>query len=267
MLLRLFARAAVAALALSAAAPASAKVFYSNYNPSDTIPTSVGSGLPLTYRSPDASQTFGAAASNSTYCTNVYCNPFYGDQVITTFTPNSTFDASDLIVPIAVFGNVGNRRSGFNIEQFVSGNWVGLGFMQVESGLLPPGPIREADVMFGNSGGSSFNPSPIHFDAGQTYRIRTNLAAGGVGYLLWYLSDTAASAGQSQQLSSYPGTAGNLAFQPAFALTDGGSLAPTPPTPTDTGGVPEPASWAMMICGLGLAGASLRSRRRSNQPA
>lgn len=29
------------------------------------------------------------------------------------------------------------------------------------------------------------------------------------------------------------------------------------------GGVPEPASWALMIGGMGLAGASLRSRRRS----
>lgn len=32
--------------------------------------------------------------------------------------------------------------------------------------------------------------------------------------------------------------------------------------PNTTGGVPEPASWAFMLAGLGLAGAGLRTRRR-----
>jgi len=40
------------------------------------------------------------------------------------------------------------------------------------------------------------------------------------------------------------------------SLTDGGSLVPAAVTD-----VPEPASWALMICGFGLAGFSLRSRR------
>ena len=38
---------------------------------------------------------------------------------------------------------------------------------------------------------------------------------------------------------------------------DGGAL--PPPTP----GVPEPATWALMLLGFGAAGAALRSRRRS----
>lgn len=46
-----------------------------------------------------------------------------------------------------------------------------------------------------------------------------------------------------------------------FALVDGGIIA----TETDhivvTGGVPEPASWAMMIAGFGLAGLSMRRRK------
>lgn len=34
-------------------------------------------------------------------------------------------------------------------------------------------------------------------------------------------------------------------------------------TPISGGGVPEPASWALMIAGFGLAGAALRNRRRA----
>lgn len=254
---RLAAGAALAGLAASLmTTPAAATIFYSNYTPSDTAATGAGAFLPLEYRTPDASQSFGPAASNSTYCTNAFCNPFYGDQVITSFTVNSTFDASNLIVPIAVYGNVGNRRSGFNIEHLVGAAWEGLGFMQVESGLLPQGPIREVDVQFGDSNGV-FGPVPIHFVAGDTYRIRTNLAAGGVGTLLWYLSDTAAAPGQSHQYSNYPGVAGDLGYQPAFALTDGGDL-----TPPAVSGVPEPAAWGLMLLGFFGLGGVLRTRRR-----
>ncbi len=37
---------------------------------------------------------------------------------------------------------------------------------------------------------------------------------------------------------------------------------PTGELPTTIGGVPEPATWALMIMGFGLSGAALRSRRR-----
>jgi len=255
-------RAAVAAAVALAASPASATIFYGNYNPSDTAAANVGVGLPLTRRSPDASQSFGAAASNSTYCANIYCTFFYGDTVTTSFTVNSTFDASHLIVPIAAISPYGNRRSGFNIERLDGANWVGLGFMQVESGLVPGGPF-EVQVPFGNSSGSTFNPAPIHFEAGSTYRIRTNHAAGAAGYLSWYLSDTAAAPGQSYQYSTAPGAAGPLAYQPAFALTDGGDL-----TYAAVSGAPEPAAWALMIGGFLGAGAMLRrDRRRAPGPA
>jgi hypothetical protein len=243
-------------LAAAAASPAAATIFFGNYNPSNTAATSAGVGLPLVRRSPDASQSFDAAASNSTYCANIFCSFFYGATVTTTFTVDSTFTASHLIVPIAAVSPYGNRRSGFNIERLDGADWVGLGFMQVESGLVPAG-VHEVQVAFGNSSGSTFNPAPIQFDDGETYRIRTNHAAGAAGFLSWYLSDETAASGQSYQHSTQPGAAGPLAFQPAFALTDGGDLVYAP----KTGGVPEPATWAMMITGFAGVGAALRRRR------
>lgn len=247
--------AATAAVFALVASPASATIFYSNYTPSSTAATTVGVGLPLTRRTPDASQSFDAAASSSTYCANVFCTFFYGDTVTTTFTVGSTFDASHMIVPIATVSPYGNRRSGFNIERLDGADWTGLGFMQVESGLVPG--LYEVQVAFGNSSGSTFNPAPIHFEAGETYRIRTNHAAGAAGYLSWYLSDEAAASGQSYQHSSAPGVAGPLAYQPAFALTDGGAL-----TFPATSAAPEPATWALMIGGFLGAGTMVRRERR-----
>ena len=49
----------------------------------------------------------------------------------------------------------------------------------------------------------------------------------------------------------YPAAAGTQSF--LFAS----------PTPTTTGGVPEPGTWVMMIGGFGAAGAMLRRRRRA----
>ncbi|MBT2187667.1 PEPxxWA-CTERM sorting domain-containing protein [Sphingobium sp. H33] len=43
---------------------------------------------------------------------------------------------------------------------------------------------------------------------------------------------------------------------PAF-----GGTAYTPPVTPPTPGVPEPATWAMMIAGMGLAGAAMRARK------
>ena len=44
---------------------------------------------------------------------------------------------------------------------------------------------------------------------------------------------------------------------PSLALADGGNLA------IETGVVPEPSTWALMIAGFGSAGAMLRRRRRA----
>ncbi|MBS0361677.1 MAG: PEPxxWA-CTERM sorting domain-containing protein [Proteobacteria bacterium] len=41
---------------------------------------------------------------------------------------------------------------------------------------------------------------------------------------------------------------------------------PPLPDPADGGGVPEPATWALLLSGFGLAGAALRARRRIATP-
>lgn len=57
-----------------------------------------------------------------------------------------------------------------------------------------------------------------------------------------------------------------------FANTDFGAFTLTVDGPGNiiggtAGGVPEPASWAMLIAGFGLVGATMRRRRMANLPA
>ncbi|HEY0165111.1 MAG TPA: PEPxxWA-CTERM sorting domain-containing protein [Sphingomicrobium sp.] len=70
-------------------------------------------------------------------------------------------------------------------------------------------------------------------------------------------------------LAAAPAAAGGL-FIPPLVIPGGGgggggiTTLVTPPTPpTAVPGVPEPATWAMMIIGFGLLGGQLRRRRRT----
>jgi len=257
------------AAAVFAGSAAQATVLFGTYDPSDTAVTKKQVTLPLDYRSPDATQTFDSFALERTFQQGFICCTFISQHVITEFVAPTSFDAKHLIVPISTFGNVGNRRVGFNVERLDGASWVGMGFMQVESGLVPnsQSAIYEVDVPFGNTSSSrfvDFNYRTLSFSEGGRYRIRTNQAAGGVGTLRWYLSDEAAAAGQSRQTRTGAATV-DLAFQPAFAFTDGEGLDSPPPSPPPppppVGGIPEPGTWALMILGFGAVGAMMRRRR------
>lgn len=262
--MRTFGAGLCAALAAACATPAAAEIFFGTYTPSDTAATVKNVTMPVTYRSASG-QSFTAPSGLSAYCANVFCSYIEGQGVTTEFVSPGSFTATHMIVPLSMF-SIYNNRYGFSISELDedSGTWVGLGYMQFESGNIPNnlGAVTEVQVPFGASGAGfvDFNYQPIHFEAGARYRVTASGWAGGVGTFLWHGSGEAAQPGQSIQHTGYQAAFGlsqtNLAWQPAFALTDGGALAYAAP-----GAVPEPATWLMLITGFGQAGHLVRRRR------
>lgn len=61
-----------------------------------------------------------------------------------------------------------------------------------------------------------------------------------------------------------PQGGGGFILPPGGGGGGGTAFPPAPPVPVPTGGVPQPAAWAMMVSGFGLVGLSLR---RSPAPA
>lgn len=260
---------AAALAAIGSAVPAQALIHFSNYTPSQTSFVQTGGSYPVKRRAPDASQSFDTFATSREFQFGVICCTFRSESVATQFIAPTSFTATSIVVPLKHISSVGNRNMALTVQRLeTNGTWVNA---RNESWAIIPslttGVITEVEARFGSNATNlpeHFAARPISFVAGETYRIVTSNSAGGIGRVDWYLSDQAAVTGQSLQRYSYK-TATSLAFQPAFALTDGGDLTfpPTPvvPEPFPTGGVPEPASWAMLITGFGLVGAIARRRR------
>jgi len=72
------------------------------------------------------------------------------------------------------------------------------------------------------------------------------------GFVPWSLQHMTFTATSANETLSFLAIGGPSGSQPPFALLDGVSL---------TGGVPEPAAWALMILGFGFVGAAVRRRR------
>ncbi len=77
------------------------------------------------------------------------------------------------------------------------------------------------------------------------------------GFTGWNTFSQTFTASSSSQLLSFLATGGPSGLPP-FALLDGVSLTDSTPPPPP---VPEPATWAMMIVGMGAMGAVIRRRR------
>jgi len=139
----------------------------------------------------------------------------------------------------------------------------------IDSGATPFMPTDSSDALTGLNGpvtvadgASSFAITFSHFAAGQTFSWLldvdpvTNDPGANVTVLGNQLIGAHAYVDFSNGLRAL-GVLGAVDGNPdasAFTVT---SVVPTP-------GVPEPASWAMMLGGFGLIGGALRNRRRSS---
>ena len=138
-----------------------------------------------------------------------------------------------------------------------SGSGDGLAFAQV--GLEPFNDSRDEQIVFqfnscNSSCGGAFDKS-YNVLAGVTYSVVLSAS----GEFLTNPTATVSSVGAFSAEVDPPSLISIsptfLDQNPGFSLVTNDGL--VPPTP----GVPEPASWALMIAGFGLAGSMLRRRR------
>jgi hypothetical protein len=125
---------------------------------------------------------------------------------------------------------------------------------QVITGLTP-GQSYNLDFYFGASQQSPFQGATSAGWAvtlGGVTQNTGNLANVSEGFSGWHFEDFVFTPTMSTETLSFLATGTGGQPLPPFALLDGVSLTP----------VPEPATWALMLIGVGALGAGLRMRRR-----
>lgn len=197
-----------------------------------------------------ANFTFGIFGGNANQQ-----SPFQG--VVAPYPSGGAFTGSlvydDNQVPGAGSGYVNVFFSGFpDIAQIPSATALNLPL-----GALPAFTLGDAQVQFG------FQEAAIQYNNGNFNG-------------LFYISDFTYG-GNPYELQIQGGSLAIYALVDGFPT--GSSLAngyidfslynatPYTPPPPPPPGVPEPAAWATMLLGLGLAGAGLRRRRSGASPA
>jgi hypothetical protein len=98
--------------------------------------------------------------------------------------------------------------------------------------------------------GSTFSGWNVSIGGTPIDSVSANI--GNHGFSGWQGSGVVFTATGSSELLSFLATGGPSSSVPPFALLDGVSITP----------VPEPATWALMLVGVGALGAGLRMRRR-----
>jgi hypothetical protein len=195
--------------------------------------------------------------------------------------------APDTLVPLRMIGSVSVSPirltdSNGNVATLVDGvrgpapndKFRVNGFAQLQVGLVrgTPFPVNGASTSFESN--YFGNASELN-----NYCIRCGGGSGSFDQLVWVYSNSDIRVSMTssvllEYMSDGPGGPSNLfgsisaETDPVFRIDDPAYAAftivgvPTGDFPPTVGGVPEPASWAMMITGFGLVGATLRRRQR-----
>lgn len=161
---------------------------------------------------------------------------------------------TDLTSPIMGYlyglGGVGGPLDGFGRRGFAGPRTAGPGGRGMPSTVGPAGTGSPADpnVFFANP----VTAPPVGSTPGF---VTPSTGPGGIPL------------GSGPGSGTTPGGGGGIPGVSPLPLPElPNELTPVPPqtvTPPPLGAIPEPSSWAMMICGFGMIGAAMRSRKRA----
>jgi choice-of-anchor C domain-containing protein len=184
---------------------------------------------------------------------------------------NGSFENAS-VNPGAGFTTLGNGSTA--IDGWVVG---GLGVDYIGGYWQAADGVRSIDLSGNNKGGISQVLNGL--TVGQVYTVHFDLAGnpdGGSPTKVAVASDggsqssvfffpqagnTKADMGWTPEMFSF--TATDTSAKLTFSATVNDAFGPALDNVSITGGVPEPASWALMIMGFGGVGAAMRSRRRA----
>lgn len=164
-------------------------------------------------------------------------------------TLNFTLDSDSLFFNYVFGSEEYNEFVGSNFNDGFNLLLNGPGFANVNLAQIPGGggPVTINNVNLGSNSAfyrnNSPGPYPIELDG-----LTTVLTASASGLMV----------GSQYSLTFNIFDTGDSGYDSAVFI-QGGTIGTVPVPP---GAVPEPATWAMMIGGFGLAGAAMRRRRR-----
>ena len=192
--------------------------------------------------------TMAIAAPSSAACVGT-CGTLGADGVVTASPDGGTYGYVTTTGGVSGVGlGLGSETTG---SAYTTGNFTAR--------TTPSGSTVPGFGMPAIAAGVTLNPSPVTIIGGAPNWSPVDFAcySTGCGYTGWIeMTYTVATAGTYNLTFGVVNWA-DSAYQTGLAY-DGAVIGDTPiPNP----GVPEPATWAMLIAGFGLVGATMRRRR------